>query len=251
MVKKYYLKKDPEYNKNQQKNKPLVKISGLILLVLGLCIISYYTAPILLWQIFFRSVYASVTSPVPSYFILTPELIHTLEQEQTDKLSSGISNKLENPSDSWLSDYKLNNGNSNSITSYTISIPKLNITNAIVSTEDFELSKHLVQYAQTPIPPLQGNAVIFGHSTLPQLFEPNNYKTIFAHAHDLKIGDNIIIHLGDDDFKYEVIKTFITEPDDLSVLNQEPKGVYLTIVTCTPPGTTWKRLIIKARLVNS
>lgn len=199
---------------------------------------------------FFKSVYASVTSPVPPYFILTPELIHTLEQEQNDKSSSNVSDNLENPNDNWLLDYKLDRNMDNSISSYTISIPKLNISEAIVSTKDFELSKHLVQYAETPIPPLQGNAVIFGHSTLPQLFEPNNYKTIFAHAHDLKIGDDILVHLGTDDFKYEIIKSFITEPDDLSVLNQDPKGSYLTIVTCTPPGTTWKRLIIKARLVN-
>jgi sortase A len=43
---------------------------------------------------------------------------------------------------------------------------------------------------------------------------------------------------------YEVL------PTDLSVLEQKFDGRYLTMVTCTPPGTYLRRLVIKARIVD-
>jgi len=39
-------------------------------------------------------------------------------------------------------------------------------------------------------------------------------------------------------------------PTDLSVLEQHFDGRYLTLITCSPPGTYLRRLIIKARIVE-
>ena len=39
-------------------------------------------------------------------------------------------------------------------------------------------------------------------------------------------------------------------PTDLSVLEQRYDGRYLTLVTCSPPGTYLRRLIVKARIVD-
>ena len=250
MTKKYYHKTGLLAKKNTHPSKRVYKWIGIVLLTLGLSLMSYYTFPVFIWEVIFKSSFAKTTSPIPPPFILTPEVIHAVEKEQTAKvLSQHTKASLEN-SDSWLNEYKFKESIIPSISSYTISIPELEITNAQVSTEDFDLSKHLVQYWGTPIPPLQGNTVIFGHSTLPHLFEKNNYKTIFAHAHSLKNGDLIYVHLNDENYTYKVVKSFITTPSDLSVLSQDREGNYLTIVTCTPPGTTWKRLIIRARLVD-
>lgn len=53
MTKKYYFKKGSEVKKSKHKSNPIIKISGVILLIFGLSIIGYYTGPILMWQFFF------------------------------------------------------------------------------------------------------------------------------------------------------------------------------------------------------
>ena len=41
---------------------------------------------------------------------------------------------------------------------------------------------------------------------------------------------------------------YITSPKDLKVLDQNVNEEILTLVTCVPPGTYFKRFIVKARL---
>jgi sortase A len=47
-------------------------------------------------------------------------------------------------------------------------------------------------------------------------------------------------------FTYKISEMYETQPDDLSPLAQVYNGRYLTLITCTPPGTYLRRLIIKA-----
>ena len=118
----------------------------------------------------------------------------------------------------------------------------------MVSTVDTDVGKHLVNYEGTSILGDKGNAVIFGHSTLPQLYNPKDYKTIFANAYKLKIGDNIYGFVNGVSYLYKIYNTTVVDPSDTSIFAQSYNNSYLTLVTCTPPGTVWKRLIIKARL---
>jgi len=66
------------------------------------------------------------------------------------------------------------------IISYTASIPSLSIKNATVSIGGEDLSQNLIQYPGTALPGKIGNTVIFGHSVLPQFFNPKNYLSIFS-----------------------------------------------------------------------
>lgn len=50
-------------------------------------------------------------------------------------------------------------------------------------------------------------------------------------------------------FTYKITEMYETAPDDLSPLAQTYNGRYLTLITCTPPGTYLRRLIIKASLI--
>lgn len=244
-MKKVYYKKYNENPKSKVQKQRNFRSVGIVLLALGGAILVYHTFPVIVWHAFSKSTLSNLKAPVPPPFILTPEAIHAMESENTEKnySNAGITNNS-----NWLQEYHLEQNINTSIQTYTISIPELDISHALVSTSDFNLDDHLVQYWGTPIPPLQGNTVIFGHSTLPQLFNKNNYRTIFANAHKLKIGDKIFVHLNKEIYTYTIMKSFVTEPDDISVLKQDAKGSYITIVTCTPPGTTWQRLIIKAKL---
>src|SRR6185369_51558 len=148
----------------------------------------------------------------------------------------------------WLPTvYKKGDVGSN-INRYTMSVPKLKIENAVVSTVDTDINHHLVNFPGTAVPPNRGNAVVFGHSTLPQLYDPNNYKTIFANILDIKTGDKLLVTVNNILYTYDIISLTIIDPEDISYLTQPTDDSYLTIVTCTPPGTVWKRLIIKSKL---
>ena len=134
------------------------------------------------------------------------------------------------------------------VNSYTISIPSLRIKNAQVQIGGDDLSKSLIHYGGTSLPGEFGNTVIFGHSSLPQLFNPNNYKTIFSELPSMKTGDTFSIYYDGISYTYSVFDLVVVDPTDLSVLEQKYDDSYVTLVTCVPPGTYWKRLNVHARL---
>jgi sortase A len=133
---------------------------------------------------------------------------------------------------------------------YTISIPKLKIQDAVVEVGSMDLKKSLIQYPQTALPGQLGNGVIFGHSVLPQFFNPKSYLTIFSTLHRLKQGDEIFIDYDNILYKYLVEEMYEVSPTDLSVLEQRYDGRYMNLITCSPPGTYLRRLVIKARIVD-
>jgi sortase A len=137
------------------------------------------------------------------------------------------------------------------LSNYYLSIPALGIENEYVSMLDNNVNLHLIQFPGTAVPPNIGNTAIYGHSTLPQWFNPHNPHAIFATALNTKIGDSIIITIGSKVYTYKVITMTIVPADDTSYLAQDTDGSYLSIITCTPPGTTWDRLVIKAKLATT
>jgi sortase A len=133
---------------------------------------------------------------------------------------------------------------------YLLSIPKLNIKEVKVIVGGEDLTKSLIQYLPQSLPGEYGNVVIFGHSTLPQLYNPKDYKTVFTYLPSLENGDKIYLKVGEVEYEYEVYNSIVVNPDEISVLEQKKDAVYLTLITCVPPGTWWKRLIVKAKLTE-
>lgn len=137
------------------------------------------------------------------------------------------------------------------VNSYSLSIPTLGILNATVVISGDDLSKSLIHYGGTSLPGEYGNAVIFGHSTLPQFFKGiKEYKSIFSTLPTIKIGDDVIITFDGISYTYRVFDKVVVDPNDLSPLEQHFDDSYITIVTCVPPGTYLYRLNVKARLVR-
>lgn len=230
---KYY------YKKNARNLKKYLRLLSILLILVGISILTYVSFPIISWQIYFQPVFASqeITSSIPRANIID------LARNSLDITDY---TKAEN----WFPKFSLhsNQGKQSDIPFFTISIPKINLDNAVVSAIDTDLTKHLVNYQGTSIPGRNGNSVIFGHSTLPQLFNPKDYKTIFANAYSLKNGDIIYAIVSGATYTYKIFKITVADPEDSSALIQDYDNSYLTLVTCTPPGTTWKRLVVKARL---
>lgn len=137
------------------------------------------------------------------------------------------------------------------VNSYTLSIPTLNIKDATVVISGDDLSKSLIHYGGTGLPGEYGNTVIFGHSTLPTLFNgTKNYKAIFATLPSIKDGADIFITYDGVQYHYRTFDKVVIEPNDLSPLEQRFNDSYLTLVTCVPPGTYLYRLNVKAKLVR-
>lgn len=217
--------------------RKIARLFGLGFILLGFLFGLYTISPLLSWEFYLKPVFANsnFASPIPQATVLTE-----------DTLQSLLKNSLRGGD--WLPAVYKETQIGSSITQYSLSIPELKITNAEVSTIDTDLSKHLVHFPGTAMPPGKGNAVIFGHSTLPQLYDPKNYKTIFANMHTLTVGDTFVLTINNTTYTYDIVSITVVDASDTSYLAQPSDDSYLTIITCTPPGTTWKRLVVKSRL---
>lgn len=231
-------------HKEKPKRNPIVRVVALFTASVGAFIVAYIFFPLISWQIYFAPVFASqsITAPIPKNTIVENTIVQTLLTQAKDSLGVDYTNAK-----NWFPAQDVNSTEPK-VNSYTLSIPKLSIKNAIVSTTGYDLSRYLVNYAGTAVPPDNGNAVIFGHSTLPQLFNPSDYKTIFANAYKLQIEDTLVANISGVSYTYKIFNITVVDPTDTSVLSQRYDDSYLTLITCTPPGTVWKRLIIKAKL---
>ena len=239
---RYYIKKDT------RRTRKIVRLLGLGLSLTGVLFGIYFFFPLISWKIYLEPVFASqtITAPIPKTTIVTNEYIQSLWRNTADSIQNLYGDKKQG----WIpssSPYK-ELGVSTALSYYYLSIPKLNIENAVVSTVDTDLTSHLVNFPGTAVPPEKGNAAVFGHSTIPSLFDSRNYKTIFAMAHTLVIGDKLSVTANNMTYSYVIYNISIVDAADTSYLSQETDNSYLTIITCTPPGTIWKRLIIRSRL---
>lgn len=136
-----------------------------------------------------------------------------------------------------------------------IIIPKINVSAPVIfansAVEDEvmrDLQDGVVHYVNTAKPGENGNAVIFGHSSN-DWWEPGDFKFVFALLGKLEVGDQIQINYSSRKYVYEVSEKKVVAPTEVSVLNATPEPT-LTLITCTPPGTAWQRLIIVAKQIQ-
>lgn len=216
-------------------------------LVLGSVLLFWTFYPIVSFEIYSRFFLQNgVVSPVPATQIASSIENAGSVLASSDVFSSNLRDfvhaKLWFPSTQEVAAPKID------LKEYEISIPRLNITNAHVKVGGDDLSKSLIHYLPTSLPGEFGNVAIFGHSTLPQLYNVSDYKTIFTYLPSLEKGDTVQVKVGDLTYEYEVFDMFVVKPDNVSVLDQKYDASYLTLVTCVPPGTYWLRLVVRAKL---
>ncbi len=131
-----------------------------------------------------------------------------------------------------------------------LKIPKIKVTAPIQFVETTDeatiqayLTKGLVHYKGTADPGEVGNVFITGHSSNYWWIE-GKYNYVFVNLDKLKTGDQAIIYHNGNKHIYEVKSKIVVKPSDVSVLKKTETPI-LTLMTCTPAGTNWKRLIIK------
>lgn len=96
-------------------------------------------------------------------------------------------------------------------------------------------------YDNGVFPGEEGTAIVLGHR-----------ETTFGFLEDVNIGDEIDVETVTGTYKFKLKKTYITNPEDESILAQE-KDLNLTLVTCYPfryVGPAPDRFIAKLELIK-
>ena len=146
-----------------------------------------------------------------------------------------------------------------------IIIPKLGLNIPLVTpsyeallAEDWEglegniqeaLKLGVVHYPGTARPGQTGNFFVTGHSSY-YPWSPGKYKTVFARLHELDINDEYWVFYGGDKYRYIVRSKKEVKPTNVNVLDQPINKRTATLMTCTPVGTTLRRLIISAEEID-
>ena len=94
-----------------------------------------------------------------------------------------------------------------------------------------------------------GNLVITGHSA-GDVYSSNPYKYIFSGLERLEDGDLIYINYNSVRYTYRVIKKEVVEPSNVASLVVDTDKPLLTLVTCTPLGTSRYRLLVTAEQIS-
>ena len=130
-------------------------------------------------------------------------------------------------------------------------IPKLNIDvpvhfgiplNQVMSSMNNGVAHYRIAGASA-YPGEIGNLVITGHSA-GDIYSSNPYKYIFSGLERLEDGDLIYVNYNSVRYTYKVIKKEVVEPTDVAALVIDTDKPILTLVTCTPLGTSRYRLLV-------
>jgi sortase A len=218
--------------------KLILRLASLFSGILGLGILAYVLFPLVSYE------YRAARD--------FPQLISPIVEGESQTLEESIESSDFTKASNWFPGAR-NRGEFevSKVTFYTISIPSLKIENATVAIGGEDLSKNLIQYPGTALPGRTGNTVIFGHSILPQFYNPKDYLAIFSTLPSLRKGDEIGINYDGITYKFRVESLFEVNPSDLEVLEQGFSEPYVSLVTCVPPGHPLKprRLIVRAKIV--
>ena len=140
-------------------------------------------------------------------------------------------------------------------TSITLDIPALSVNIPIVGVPKKDgtwnvswLTNQAGWLEGSAFPSWNGNSVLTGH-----VYLSNGKPGPFVKLHELKTGDQVIVHAFGLNYIFEVQTNAIISPTDRSVIKHEERP-WITLVTCTdydPKTSTYKsRFIVRAVLVK-
>ncbi len=113
------------------------------------------------------------------------------------------------------------------------------------------LTDSVVHYPTSALPGQGHNAVIMGHSG-GNIFSPGspNYKFAFSRLRDLNTDDLLVLNYQRRQFVYKVYEKRVVLPSEVSVLRRAPRDHSLTLITCDPPGSNVRRLVVFAQQIS-
>lgn len=261
MVPYQYLKappKGPGIKVKLSNVKSKLTILPYIMMLGGITLLSYVVYPIAShqWRVYRRNRIVQTKTPHPTNKQITPEpesqklaLDNKSKKSETKGVVFGEETSI-NDVESWFPAAAPQRVAPSRVTHYNISIPELNIKDAIVTIAGEDLMDSLIHYGGTALPGEYGDSVIFGHSVLPTFYDPKDYQSIFSLIPTLEEGDEIVVDFDGIQFLYQVQRYYEVSPEQIDILRQNYSNRCLRLVTCVPPGTYLRRGIIEACLVS-
>ncbi len=137
---------------------------------------------------------------------------------------------------------------------FGIVIPKINANAKVIrnvnpyvpSIYQSALAQGVAQAQGTGLPGEKANIFLFAHSS-GNWYQANRYNSVFYLLYKLKQNDLIEVYFQGHKFQYKVKNKLYVAPDAVEYLSRESQEETLTLMTCWPPGTTAKRLLIIAK----
>ncbi|MCX7881529.1 MAG: sortase [Patescibacteria group bacterium] len=142
---------------------------------------------------------------------------------------------------------------------FGIVIPKIQANAKVIANVDpfnekiyqQALTKGVAHAKGTALPDVIGNTFIFSHSSV-DWYTANRYNSVFYLLNKLEKDDEIYLYYQKQKYHYQVTEKKIVDASEMSYLKGDDNRVKtLTLMTCWPPGTNLKRLIVIARLINN
>lgn len=138
---------------------------------------------------------------------------------------------------------------------FSIVIPKINVNSKVFANTSFsekdqysQILQQGVAHAQgTYLPGDGGTVYLFAHST-DYIWNINRFNAVFYLVKELIPNDEIDLVYEGKVYTYRVDKTRVVNASDTYYIKPRKNGEELILQTCWPPGTTWKRLLVFAKL---
>ncbi len=138
-------------------------------------------------------------------------------------------------------------------------IPKINVNVPIVwdtqpdHDSQMKAMENGVAYFGIPgansMPGQVGNTVLSGHSSN-DFIDSGSYKFVFALLDRLQEGDVFYVHYNGIRYTYTVKKTEVVKPTQVDALVYPTDKPVVTLITCTPLGTSLNRLLVTGEQVS-
>lgn len=93
------------------------------------------------------------------------------------------------------------------------------------------------------VPGQNGNTVILGHSSN-DIFNQGQYKFVFVLLDRLAPGDVFYLNYNSTRYIYRISEVKVIDPNNIQALEIGTSKPMATLITCTPPGTALKRLLV-------
>jgi sortase A len=139
---------------------------------------------------------------------------------------------------------------------FGIVIPKIGANASViggvnpVNPKDYQLAltRGVAHAATSALPGSSGNMFIFSHSSA-NFYMATRYNSVFYLLNKLERGDKIDIYYKGQIFVYEVTGKEMVAPTETKYMRTSySQSPTLTLMTCWPPGTNLKRLLVVAKL---
>ena len=154
-------------------------------------------------------------------------------------------------------------------TNFSLIIPKIGANSAVIANVDpgnvkeyqianvdpnnareyqSALSKGVAHAFGSALPNENGNVFLFAHSA-GNFLQASKYNAVFYLLNKLEAEDQIFLYYQNHKYEYKVTqKSIVTPQESTSLLAGSGKNT-LVLMTCWPPGTTYKRVLVYAQKV--